>query len=224
MLWYLAPFIAGTVFWLITMAPANRLPDPIAIHWSLLGEPDGFATIELAAAINAAVGFVFGAIFTFVNLGRIQRFARRVLNLVLMAIFVSISTILFSAVYLQVDSASAADAGFPLWLFAFTFGLAPLMIWVFMAWPSLNVHRDELTVRLRGIAALKLNLREIRAVEVAEVKARDFGGWGMRVNHRGEVAFIPKSGPALRLETHAGEVVLIRLRDPQAELEKFGVR
>lgn len=223
-LWYLAPVFAGTVFWAITMAPADLLPHPIAIHWSLVGEPDGFATLELAAGINAAVGFLFGAIFAFVNLGKIQRFARRVLNLVLLAMLIPISLILFSAVYLQVGLASGAEARFPIWLFAITSGVAALLIWAFLAWPSLSVSGGEVAVRLRGITAMRLSLSEVREIRPAEVRASDFGGWGMRVNSRGEVAFIPKSGPALRLETFAGEVVFIRLRDPQAELEKFGAQ
>jgi hypothetical protein len=118
---------------------------------------------------------------------------------------------------------SAVEAGFPIGLLALTLGVAPALIWLFLSWPTLEVVGENLLIRLRGIRILRLHLSEISRATQVEVSAADFGGWGMRVNGRGEVAFIPKSGPALRLETHAGEVIIVRVRDPQIEREKLGV-
>jgi hypothetical protein len=222
-LWIAAGPILAASFWFLTMAPRELLPSPIAIHWSLTGQPDGFAPVEVAAAINGGVGFLFGVIFSFINSPKVPRFARGALNLTVGGLLVLIAGVLLSAIYSQVGMESAVEAGFPIGLLALTLGVAPALIWLFLSWPTLEVVGENLLIRLRGIRILRLHLSEISRATQVEVSAADFGGWGMRVNGRGEVAFIPKSGPALRLETYAGEVIIVRVRDPQIEREKLGV-
>ena len=73
---------------------------------------------------------------------------------------------------------------------------------------------DDLRVQVRGITLLQLSFSELQAVELTQLKARDYGGLGIRYARR-TLAFIPTPGDGVLLTTGFGESVAVRSKNAE---------
>lgn len=199
--------VAGFLFFASTNR--DRFPDPVAIHWGLSGDPDGFGTLDSQLAITALVmGFMTLMWVAAVFLKAIPT-SVRILFLAIIGVLWSLLFVIFAyTLLIQLDIQSAQDARIGIGFFIFTLGVPLLLLpWV-LAKPKLEVG-DRFKVRYWQLPVLTLDYAHMSSVSVGEVKAGDFGGWGIRYSQK-TTAFIPSSGPALEIRLEAGERILVR--------------
>ncbi len=205
----LSPVALVAALWIFATQNISRFPDPMAIHWGITGAPDGFASFESQLVLTTAVLGLVGVLWAgVVFLNRIPR----TLKVLFLAIVGSIWLLLFFlfvytfAIQLDLEDARQANLSIVVLLATLIFPLA-LVPWV-LAKPKIEVG-EQFKVRYWGIPLLNLNYSEILSAGVGSVRARDFGGWGIRFANR-TTAFMPSSGLALELHLQAGERILIR--------------
>ncbi len=61
---------------------------------------------------------------------------------------------------------------------------------------------------------LTLDYDDIADIEIVQLRARDYGGLGIRYS-RGKLAFMPKPGRGLELKLKSGESVVIYSTQPE---------
>lgn len=214
----LAPIALIALLNLWVFGNRERFPDPIAIHWGASGQPDGFGTLgNHMFWVNIGLGMV--AIFwVAVSFIKTPVAMRRLFQLVIGYLFALLGLIMLQTLLVQLDQPSSQGAELELWIFVFilpVFGLIPLLL----AKPVIEIA-DEVVVRLRGISFLKVPLVDIENASEAELRAMDFGGWGIRYASK-TTAFVPSSGPALLLELRDGSRVLIRSDQAQDQAREI---
>lgn len=206
----LIPFLPIAVLNIWAEINRERFPNPMAIHWGITGEPDGFASLETHLFwVNLVLGML-ATIWLLITFSNTPRALKRMFQLIFGLVYVLLSLMLWQTLVGQLDLPNAQDArfGFELliWLVPI-FGIAPLLL----SKPQVQVS-DRLSISLRGIPFLKLQYSEIESAKPSKVAARDFGGWGIRYAKK-TTAFVPSSGPALELVLAGGARVLVRTDD-----------
>ncbi|MEK9536508.1 MAG: DUF1648 domain-containing protein [Aquiluna sp.] len=198
----------GFSLWALTLNQDERLPDPLATHWSAAGTADGFASFEThltwALVAMGSPGLIWLVLIWAPGLrGTVQRVFLAVAGL----LFVIMTMIQVFAIAIQIDKVAAADARLEL---PFLLLLVPvlLMLGVFLARPRVVVAQ-RLEVSLRGLRMFSCEYSEIASVDTATLRGRDFGGFGLRFS-RGKVAFMPSPGLALQIQTTDGQTILVR--------------
>ena len=90
-----------------------------------------------------------------------------------------------------------------------------IMVWLFSAKPSLSVQ-ENLEIRLRGVQGSHGGRSLVPSSRVAliHLKARDYGGWGLRYASN-TLAFIPSSGAAVLIKLDWGEALALRMDNPE---------
>ena len=196
----------GWVWFLISSA---ALPDPVAIHWGLSGQADGFVALDsylLVVAPAILIPWVLQVLFYVLqkNVPLIRKFITAVLSFIYWMLFV----IMFSATASQVGLVDSALSTFPVSLMAFLLILIPISLWFSLAFPSIELG-NELVVRLRGIKVLSIPMKDVIAVETASMSAWNFGGLGIRVSGK-TLAFIPSKGEGVVFSLKTGEKIAVR--------------
>lgn len=208
--------IAALNLW--AMANRGRFPDPLATHWGISGQPDGFGTLETHLFwVNLALGMV-ATFWVIVSIMQVPQALKRMFQLILGYLFVMLGLIFTQTLLIQLDLPSAQDAVLGMWVLAMIvplLALVPLML----AKPEISIDQD-LVVRLRGLVLLRVPLKDIASARASEVRAGDFGGWGIRYAQK-TTAFIPSSGPALEVELSEGAKVLVRTDSPAQLAERI---
>ena len=196
----------GWVYFLIASA---ALPDPVAIHWGISGQADGFLprdsyllVVAPAIVIPLALQFLFYAIQKSAPL--IREFIGAVLSIIYWMLFV----IMFSATVIQVGSTDATQEGFPVFLLAFLLILIPFSLWFSLAFPEIEMG-NELVIRLRGFKVLSVSVKEIQSVETTPMSPWNFGGLGIRASGK-ILAFIPSKGEGVVFTLNSGEKIAVR--------------
>ena len=212
----LIPVVAALIFVAFASFMRERLPDPLAVHFGFSGSADGFLGFWPAVTINALlilipalIAFLFGkglkdkgltGIFLWLPIG-------------LTGLFFAISTyLLLIQLDLEPTQTASLDANFFLLLFA---PLGFLML-ILLRKPELKIGGGEVRIRSLGLTLAKIPTQEISSVSVGKLRPADFGGWGLRVNFSGDVAFLPSAGEALVIERTLGNKILIRSDNAEA--------
>ena len=196
----------GWVWFLISSA---ALPDPVAIHWGLSSQADGFVALDsylLVVAPAILIPWVLQVLFFVLqkNVPLIRKFIVAVLSFIYWMLFV----IMFSATASQVGLVDSALSTFPVSLMAFLLILIPISIWFSLAFPSIEIG-NELVVRLLGIKVLSIPMKDVIAVESASMSSWNFGGLGIRVSGK-TLAFIPSKGEGVVFSLKTGEKIAVR--------------
>lgn len=203
-----AAIFGAFLLWAISLEQLGRLPNPVATHWDITGNPDGFAALE-THLVFASLAFFIPALIWLGILWypKIPGMIRLVLLAISGILFSIMALIQISALAVQVDVLDATLARFEL---PFLIIFAPILILLvlFLAKPKILVQQ-QLSLTLRGIPIFRSNYDQISDVAVVNINWRDFGGLGLRIS-RGKIAFIPSSGKALEIKTRAGETILVR--------------
>ena len=206
--------VSGAAFlgWVSFLISSASLPDPVAIHWGITGQADGFISRDdylLVVAPAIVIPWVLHVLFYVIqkSIPLIRKFTSSVLSFVYWMLF----AIMFSATAAQVGSTSAAQSSFPVSLIVFLLILIPVSLWFSLAFPNIELE-DQLVVRLRGIKVITVPLSEIKTVEKASMTTWSFGGLGIRVSGK-TLAFIPSKGEGVVFSLTSGEKVAVRSND-----------
>ena len=209
------PLLASVVFILLALVIRDRLPDPLAIHFGISGQADGYLSFWPSVITNAALiatpAFV-GVFFARKGYPKRLRGIFFWLPLSLTGLFFAISSyLLLIQIDLEVAEVARIDANFLLLV------LLPVifLVLLLLRMPIIEVGDTYLDIKSLGISMVKISLDQIASVSITNVRARDFGGWGLRVNLLGEIAFLPSSGAAIAIEKRSGEKILIRTDSPE---------
>lgn len=207
---FLAPFSAAAFLgWVYFLVSSSALPDPVAIHWGITGQADGFISRDsylLVVAPAILIPWVLQSLFYVVQkkLPIIRNFVGAVLSFIYWMLFV----IMLSATATQIGNSSAAQSNFPIFLIALLLILIPFSLWFSLAFPSIELG-NELVVKLRGIKVLSVPMKDVETVETASMSSWNFGGLGIRVSGK-TLAFIPSKGEGVVFSLRSGEKIAVR--------------
>lgn len=133
------PLAAAAVTLILTAAWQDRLPDPIASHWSGGGAPDGFTSLWsgawLIAALIAVIGGGLGAVAAAAG---VQLMLRRTMLVVSAAVTGLIATVDIVLLAGQLDVADPAEARLHAWSIG-----AGVLIGLVIGLPAAALLRDR---------------------------------------------------------------------------------
>jgi hypothetical protein len=214
--WVVPPFaIAGLQVLISWIDAAGQLPNPMAIHWGITMQPDGFVSVSefaLTALILQLVLWVPSLLADVWPKSKI-----RIRNLVLLVfgiVFWIVTAILCVSLFIQIGATDAAAVDFPWPVFAVILLSVPVLLSFLLSMPEVVVGKD-IQIHLRGLKIMSFDPGEIVSASVGVVSAREFGGWGIRLTTR-KIGFVPSKGPAVKLHLQDGTEVSIRSKDPKA--------
>lgn len=118
---------------------------------------------------------------------------------------------LFALVYTPIllsDDPSTAGFGLAIGVLAVLVCASFIRLRVSIDWRGLRV------VSLFGIPLKRIALDQVSAVEAAEIRPMDWGGWGYRIMP-GRSAVVLRSGPGLVVTTTSDKLFAITLDDPE---------
>ena len=216
-----AVLVAGQFLLVQTLLSNGSLPDPIAIHWGFDGRPDGFSD-AMTYSLSTTLAFV-GLLGLLAYLG--FGIKRRLLQPLLFGItgFVMLFTFtLISVTSLMQVGISAEEAVIEPWILISLLVIPLGMISLVLGAPRVVIGND-LRVQVRGITLLQLNFSELLSVELTQLKARDYGGLGIRYARK-TLAFIPTPGPGVVLTTSFGESVAVRSKSAEVLLAAIATK
>jgi hypothetical protein len=213
--WLFQPVaIAALQLLIYQLASAGQLPNPMAIHWGIMMQPDGFVSISgfaitcLVIQILMWIPSVMASIWIKAKV--------RIMNLLLLVVgivFWLITGILTISLVIQIGTSDASGVSFPLAVFAFLIVCVPVLLIFLLATPEIVVG-ENVDVKLRGFRVMSFTPAEIVSATEGVVSAREFGGWGIRLTAR-KIGFVPSKGPAVKLNLQDGTEVSIRSKDPK---------
>jgi hypothetical protein len=214
--WLVPPLaIAGLQVLIYSLHFAGQLPNPMAIHWGITMQPDGFASVSdfaltvLIAQLALWLPSIAADIW--------PKSKIRIRNLVILVfgiVFWLVTAILCVSLFIQVGATDAAAVDFPWPVFVVIVLAVPVLLGFLLSMPEVVVGKD-VQVRLRGLTIMSFDPEEIVSASVGVVSAREFGGWGIRLTTR-KIGFVPSKGPAVKIYLQDGTKVSIRSKDPKA--------
>ena len=202
-----AVLVAGQFLFVQALLSSGALPDPIAIHWGFDGKPDGFSDTSAYSVGTTAAYAGLLALLTFFGFG----IKRRLLKPLLFSITAFVMSFIFAlitATTLMQIGISAEEAVIQPWVLISLLAVPIGMVSLVLGAPKVLLGED-LRVQVRGITLLRLNFSEIQSVELNQLRARDFGGLGIRYAKK-TLAFVPTPGAGVSITTTFGESVAVR--------------
>ena len=207
--------------WVSFLIASGALPDPVAIHWGITGQADGFISRDSYLIVVApAILIPLALQILFHWLQRKSPLIRKFMTAVFSIIYWMLFVIMFFATASQAGSLDSAQSSFPISMIVFLLVLIPMSLWFSLAFPSIEIGND-LVVRLRGIKVVSIPMKDVHAVETALMNSWNFGGLGIRVSGR-TLAFIPSKGEGVVFRLHTGEKIAVRSKQA-SEVSKLAL-
>ncbi len=214
--WLVPPLaVAGLQALIYSWDFAGQLPNPMAIHWGITMQPDGFVSVsdfaltvlilQLAICLPSIAAYIW------------PKSKIRIRNLVIVVfgiVFWLVTAILCVSLFIQVGATDAAVVDFPWPVFVVILLAVPVLLGFLLSMPEVLVG-ESVQIRLRGLTIMSFDPEEIVSASVGVVSAREFGGWGIRLTTR-KIGFVPSKGPAVKIYLQDGTEVSIRSKDPKA--------
>ena len=194
---------------------AGQLPNPMAIHWGITMQPDGFVSVSDFALTVLIVQLALWLPSIAADIWTKSKIRiRNLVTLVFGIVFWLVTAILCVSLFIQVGATDAAAVDFPWPLFAVLLLSIPFLLIFLLSMPEVVVGKN-VQICLRGLTIMSFDPEEIASASVGVVSAREFGGWGIRANTR-KIGFVPSKGPAVKLQLQDGTEVSIRSKNPKA--------
>lgn len=191
---------------------SGQLPSRLAVHWGFSGAPDRFsdsASYLLAVTLGYSV-LVLLLVFTgFFLRGRLLP---PMLFGIASGVF-GFLFLLFSISVILQRGRTAEDMILEPWLMLIVLAIPVALALLLLGQPKVTLGQ-RLSITVRGIRLASLDFEEITGLRSIELRARDYGGFGIRYAKK-TLAFIPNAGPGLLVETSFGESIAIRSNSPQ---------
>lgn len=207
-----AVLVAGQFLLFQVLLSRGFLPDPMAIHWGFSGQPDGFSDANTHLFSITATYLVLLGLLAYVGFGLKRRLLQPLLFGTL-SFVAGFMYLLFSVTTLLQVGATAESAALAPWFIFALLAIPVAMVVIVLGKPNV-VLGERLLVQIRGLTFLALDFEEVLGVEPISLRARDFGGLGIRYGKR-TLAFIPSPGPGVLIKTNFGESVAIRSKNPE---------
>lgn len=209
------PAVVGLAGTIVVILVLPELPDPIAIHWGVTGEPDGFGPAWISAVLPLLgvvyAGFAFAVVRSGVRENGIS-IAQRGILAVGPYLAVVLAGIGAGSVYAQRGLENAQDAPSILPLLAASLG-AGLVVGV-GAWFALPRHRRPVAADLSSAPAISLTDTE-RAVWMQRLEPGRTAGVlvisGLALAVTAGAAIIWASAPLVNLLVWVGIIALLSL-------------
>lgn len=207
--------IAGLQVLIYSLDFAGQLPNPMAIHWGITMQPDGFVSVSDFALTVLIVQLALWLPSIAADIWPKSKI--RIRNLVILVfgiVFWLVTAILCVSLFIQVGATDSAAVYFPWPVFVVILLAVPVLLGFLLSMPEVVVGKD-VQVRLRGLNIMSFDPEEIVSASVGVVSAREFGGWGIRLTTR-KIGFVPSKGAAVKIQLQDGTEVSIRSKDPKA--------
>jgi hypothetical protein len=196
-----------------SLASAGLLPDPVAIHWGVSGQADQFLDLNSYLwLVTSSFSFYWTGLVALEVSGVKAKLLKPLMKSLLIGLFFLILLVVSTTTLLQAGMETDESLFIGQWFLLVLIPVA-IMVWLFSAKPSLRV-RENLEIRLRGVMVLKVPVGAIESLSPMHLKARDYGGWGLRYASN-TLAFIPSSGSAVLIKLDWGEALAIRMDNPE---------
>jgi hypothetical protein len=207
--------IAGLQVLVNSLDASGQLPNPMAIHWGITMQPDGFVSVGDFALSVLIVQLVLWLPLVVLDVWPKSKIRiRNLVILVLGIVFWLVTVILGVSLVVQIGATDAAAVDFPWPLFAALILSIPFLLIFLLSMPEVVVGKN-VQIRLRGLTIMSFEPKEIVSAYVGVVSATEFGGWGLRATTR-KIGFVPSKGPAVKLNLQDGTEVSLRSKTPEA--------
>ena len=215
-IWLVPPLaVAGLQALIYSLDFAGQLPNPMAIHWGVTMQPDGFVSVSDFALTVLILQLAIWLPSLAADIWPKSKI--RIRNLVILVfgiVFWLLTAILCVSLFIQVGATDAAAVDFPWPVFAVLLLSILFLLGFLLSMPEVLVG-ENVQIRLRGLTIMSFDSEEIVTASVGVVSAREFGGWGIRLTSR-KIGFVPSKGPAVKIYLQDGTEVSIRSKDPKA--------
>lgn len=185
------------------------LVEPIPVHWGPSLQPDRFVSFE-QHLIEISILQAFSLLFLGISAFTKKRLLSGLLGYTGVGVFLLLQLIAWTTTAIQL---SDEQQGFPFNLFLILLAVPMVLVVVVLQVPQVELG-ERLRVKVSGIPLLTLDYGEISDTEIVQLRARDYGGLGIRYS-RGKLAFLPKPGRGLELKLRSGESVVIFSTQPE---------
>lgn len=213
--WVLIP-LSQLLFgiWLLNLISLDALPNPVAIHWGITGQADGFLPLENYWLVPTTSFFLTWLVqLLFLWLLRKTPIIRKFIDGVITCVYWLLFLIMTTATGSQINIDSSLDSTFPVWFIAVLFLLLPLSLWFALAFPKVEIG-DDLVVRIRGVKFLTVKALDLIDAEITEMSPWKYGGLGVRASGK-TLAFVPNKGKGVLFLLRSGESIAIRSDSPE---------
>jgi len=194
---------------LILSLQLGWLVEPIPVHWGSDLQADRFVSFE-QHLIEISILQIFALLFLSISAFTKKRLLSGLLGYTGVGVFLLLQLIAWSTTAIQLRD---DQQGFPFNLFFLLLAIPMVLVVVVMQVPQVEFGQ-RLRVKVSGIPLLTRDYGEISDTEIVQLRARDFGGLGIRYS-RGKLAFMPKPGRGLELKLRSGESVVILSTQPE---------
>lgn len=205
--------VVGVPVWINWLELDGELPEIIASHWGFTGEPDGFmrpGEFAIAIAIVFAVLWVLTTWLLWTP--RLPQLTRWVIVMPLLVIYLGLLNLVIELVLLQRGLTDVSQVQLPTSSLIFLFASIPLILGFTLSMPKVVVADNFVEASIWAIPVYRLKLADVVSIEFVDLRARDYGGLGMRFGRR-EFAIIPRPGAGVRITSTDGKVVSIRCKN-----------
>jgi len=208
-------FLVGSLL----LATNGLLPDPVAIHWVVSGQPDQFLDLESYLWL-VTIGFMafWSGLAVLEIFPTKARLMGPLLKSLLVALYFFILLVVATTTLMQVGLSTDESLFIGQWV-VLVLVPAAIMVWLFSAKPSV-VIQDQLEIRLRGFLVIAVPAKAIDSIVVMQLQARHYGGWGLRYAEN-TLALIPSSGRAILITLDWGEQIAVRMNEPDDFVGKY---
>lgn len=201
-----ALFLLG---WVLFLVSSGSLPEPVAIHWGIAGQADGFISrADYVQVVAAALLIPLALQVLFYVLQQKTPLIRKFTGVVLSIVYWIIFVLMLTSTAAQLGTLEPEQSSLPLAVIVLILIFIPVTLWFTLAFPSIEIG-SALVVRLRGLRVLTISLREIQAVETVSMTAWNFGGLGIRASGT-TLAFVPNKGEGVVFTLQSGEKIAVR--------------
>jgi hypothetical protein len=216
-------FIPGSIVvflvWVNLLIATGALPDPIAIHWGITGQADGFVDRDSYLQVVAPAMIIPWLLqVVFFTTKRRSPLIREFITGILSIIYWMLFLILFFATTTQLSQASADQSTYPLGILGALIILIPIALWFSLAFPSLEMG-SELIVRLRGVKVLSVPMIDVVKVEKSKLSPWNMGGLGIRASGN-TLAFMPSKGDGIVFTLRSGEKIAVRSHNTSLDVAR----
>lgn len=205
--------ILGLPVWVSWLELDGELPPQIASHWNFSGQPDGFMAPSDFAITMSIVFAVFWLLAVWLLwTKRLPHLTRWVIVVPILVIYVGMLNLVVESILAQRGLADASAAQLPLGSVLFLFISLPLILAFTLSMPKVTISDHRIEASIWAIPIYRVQLDEVSSVEEVQLRARDYGGLGLRFGRHG-FAIIPRPGLGVKITNRDGESVAIRCRN-----------
>ena len=195
------------------------LPARVAIHWGTSGDPDGFADASWFSYVITGLYLILLLILGYLTFSRKRRLLRQVFFPVVASVSSFLLFVLSGSLFMQVGSSGEGSVLPVTLILLLTLVLTLGLLTLALAKPSVRLT-NNLQVYLLGIKVLAIEFSSLSGAKEIELRARDFGGLGIRYA-RGTLAFMPSAGSGVLIATNYGESIAIRSQESKNLAEEI---